>query len=122
MGSCYWFKFAGFAVVTYLISMSASAIMVKPGTIPAGTGASAQVQPAMPASMKSGVISAIDISRNIVVIGGATYMFVPALTKLRSSNPLINGNPLKLAPGQSVRFLTTEESGGKQRITEVILK
>jgi hypothetical protein len=102
--------------------MSASAIMVKPGTIPAGTGASAQVQPAMPASMKSGVISAIDISRNIVVIGGATYMFVPALTKLRSSNPLINGNPLKLAPGQSVRFLTTEESGGKQRVTEVILK
>lgn len=122
MRSYYWFRFAGFAVVTYLVCVSASAIMVKPGTASARTNSSTHVQQASTGSMKSGMISAVDIGRNIIVIGGSTYMFVPALTKVRSSNPLVNGNPLKLAPGQSVQFLTTDETGSRQRVTEVILK
>ena len=70
---------------------------------------------------RSGIITEIDLGRHIIVIGGVTYMFTPVLTRVHSADPAINGNPLKLAPGQTVRFRVIDQPGQRPRVVEIFL-
>lgn len=70
----------------------------------------------------SGVITEIDIAKQTIKVANATYMFVPSLTKVSSVDPLINGNPLRLKPGQIIEFTVITDATGKQRITDITVK
>lgn len=107
-----------------LAAIPASAVMLKPSSIRADQNSpvpSSAERPVMSA-VQSGVITAIDVAQHTMVVEKTPYIFFAGLTKVRSVDPLVNGNPLKLKVGQSIDFSTVMEVDGKQRVTEVVVK
>lgn len=113
-----------FFIGMFLSWAPVNAVMLSPS--------SAEVERALPSkmdknansisNMREGIIRALDVASNTIVIGTTSYLFFPGLVKVQSSNPLINGNPLRLQIGHHVKFFIVAESSGKFRVSDVIVK
>jgi hypothetical protein len=67
-----------------------------------------------------GTIERIDLGSNTMVVGGVAYLFSGASVVVHASDPMVNGNALKLRKGDRIRFAVRKEANAtRERITEI---
>jgi hypothetical protein len=104
-------------LLTVLLTLQPAWAVKIAGEPPPGKAASTS-RPAF--AEPRGTIDRIDLGSNTIVVAGVAYLFAGASVIVHSSDPAVNGNPLKLRKGERIRFTVKKEAAAtRERITEI---